>query len=61
MGVHVEVVPYFLVAHVVDAEQVPGVLSQLDVVVGEVRRLPFLEKFCLSKEVLSSDCTLSSG
>jgi hypothetical protein len=50
VGVDMEVVPYFLVAHVVDSKQIPCILSDLNIWLVDIWGLPFLEKFYLKKK-----------
>ena len=59
--VHVEIVPYELVAHVVHTEKVPAVGSDLNCLLCEVGRGSFVEKLYVERRVLSPVWTFSSG
>jgi hypothetical protein len=56
-----EVVPDHLVAHVVDAKQMPGIVANLYILAVKVRVGPFCKKFYMEDEILSSVCTFNSG
>lgn len=56
-----EVVSDHLVAHVVDAEEVPGIVANLYVLTVKVRVGPLCKKLYMEDGILSSVWTLSSG
>lgn len=57
-----KIIPYSFIGHVIDSEQIPGIISDAGVIFGEVGVRPGVKEFCIGYCVLlGSASTLTEG
>ena len=47
MRVGMKIIPYSFIGHVIDSEQIPGIISDAGVIFGEVGVRPGVKEFCI--------------